>query len=279
MKQGRFYLAAAILLLASGCEKEDGENTDDSKWTHPLTTTLHRTDPGGEQSTYVITYTYDAKDRLTGTQNSRDGVTETTTSDYVYDGKTVTYTEKTWAGETLWNSQKFKRTYLDDALEKVLEERITDKDDHIIQRICNEYDQQERLVHSLEYSRGNSKVSETKYTYDGKLVICDKYWLKNTGEVSAVSKYIITYSDDELTKPLIHGCLASEETAERPWDWVRHYSYDYRGRLNGITYEAEGKLVWETRNYVYGNKSLTCENREVHYGTDIITISETTYKH
>jgi len=51
MKQGRFYLAAAILLLASGCEKEDGEdgeNTDDSKWTHPLTTTLHRTDPGGE---------------------------------------------------------------------------------------------------------------------------------------------------------------------------------------------------------------------------------------
>ena len=63
MKQGRFYLAAAILLLASGCEKEDGENTDDSKWTHPLTTTLHRTDPGGEQSTYVITYTYDAKDR------------------------------------------------------------------------------------------------------------------------------------------------------------------------------------------------------------------------
>jgi hypothetical protein len=131
----------------------------------------------------------------------------------------------------------------------------------------------------LEYSRGNSKVSETKYTYDGKLVICDKYWLKNTGEVSAVSKYIITYSDDELTKPLIHGCLAAEETAERPWDWVRHYSYDYRGRLNGITYEAEGKLVWETRNYVYGNKSLTCENREVHYGTDIITISETTYKH
>ena len=115
MKQGRFYLAAAILLLASGCEKEDGENTDDSKWTHPLTTTLHRTDPGGEQSTYVITYTYDAKDRLTGTRNSRDGVTETTTSDYVYDGKTVTYTEKTWAGETLWNSQKFKRTYLDDA--------------------------------------------------------------------------------------------------------------------------------------------------------------------
>lgn len=94
MKQGRFYLAAAILLLASGCEKEDGENTDDSKWTHPLTTTLHRTDPGGEQSTYVITYTYDAKDRLTGTRNSRDGVTETTTSDYVYDGKTVTYTEK-----------------------------------------------------------------------------------------------------------------------------------------------------------------------------------------
>ena len=187
----------------------------------------------------MITYTYDAKDRLT--------------SDYVYDGKTVTYTEKTWAGETLWNSQKFKRTYLDDALEKVLEERITDKDDHIIQRICNEYDQQERLVHSLEYSRGNSKVSETKYTYDGKLVICDKYWLKNTGEVSAVSKYIITYSDDELTKPLIHGCLAAEET--------------------------EGKLVWETRNYVYGNKSLTCENREVHYGTDIITISETTYKH
>ena len=87
MKQGRFYLAAAILLLASGCEKEDGEdgeNTDDSKWTHPLTTTLHRTDPGGEQSTYVITYTYDAKDRLTGTRNSRDGVTETTTSDYVY---------------------------------------------------------------------------------------------------------------------------------------------------------------------------------------------------
>jgi hypothetical protein len=227
----------------------------------------------------VITYTYDAKDRLTGTRNSRDGVTETTTSDYVYDGKTVTYTEKTWAGETLWNSQKFKRTYLDDALEKVLEERITDKDDHIIQRICNEYDQQERLAHSLEYSRGNSKVSETKYTYDGKLVICDKYWLKNTGEVSAVSKYIITYSDDELTKPLIHGCLAAEETAERPWDWVRHYSYDYRGRLNGITYEAEGKLVWETRNYVYGNKSLTCENREEHYGTDIITISETTYKH
>ena len=163
----------------------------------------------------MITYTYDAKDRLTGTRNSRDGVTETTTSDYVYDGKTVTYTEKTWAGETLWNSQKFKRTYLDDALEKVLEERITDKDDHIIQRICNEYDQQERLVHSLEYSRGNSKVSETKYTYDGKLVICDKYWLKNTGEVSAVSKYIITYSDDELTKPLIHGCLAAEETAER----------------------------------------------------------------
>lgn len=88
----------------------------------------------------MITYTYDAKDRLTGTRNSRDGVTETTTSDYVYDGKTVTYTEKTWAGETLWNSQKFKRTYLDDALEKVLEERITDKDDHIIQRICNEYD-------------------------------------------------------------------------------------------------------------------------------------------
>lgn len=104
MKQGRFYLAAAILLLASGCEKEDEENTGDSKWTHPLTTTLHRTDPGGEQSTYVITYTYDAKDRLTGTRNSRDGVTETTTSDYVYDGKTVTYTEKTWAGETLWNS-------------------------------------------------------------------------------------------------------------------------------------------------------------------------------
>lgn len=160
-----------------------------------------------------------------------------------------------------------------------MEERITDKDDHIIQRICNEYDQQERLAHSLEYSRGNSKVSETKYTYDGKLVICDKYWLKNTGEVSAVSKYIITYSDDELTKLLIHGCLAAEETAERPWDWVRHYSYDYRGRLNGITYEAEGKLVWETRNYVYGNKSLTCENREVHYGTDIITISETTYKY
>ena len=95
MKQGRFYLAAAILLLASGCEKEDEENTGDSKWTHPLTTTLHR----GEQSTYVITYTYDAKDRLTGTRNSRDGVTETTTSDYVYDGKTVTYTEKTWAGE------------------------------------------------------------------------------------------------------------------------------------------------------------------------------------
>ena len=26
MKQGRFYLAAAILLLASGCEKEDEEN-------------------------------------------------------------------------------------------------------------------------------------------------------------------------------------------------------------------------------------------------------------
>ena len=99
MKQGRFYLAAAILLLASGCEKEDEENTGDSKWTHPLTTTLHRTDPGGEQSTYVITYTYDAKDRLTGTRNSRDGVTETTTSDSVYDGKTVTYTEKTWAGE------------------------------------------------------------------------------------------------------------------------------------------------------------------------------------
>ena len=48
MKQGRFYLAAAILLLASGCEKEDGENIGDSKWTHPLTTTLHRTDPGGE---------------------------------------------------------------------------------------------------------------------------------------------------------------------------------------------------------------------------------------
>ena len=48
MKQGRFYLAAAILLLASGCEKEDGENTGDSKGTHPLTTTLHRTDPGGE---------------------------------------------------------------------------------------------------------------------------------------------------------------------------------------------------------------------------------------
>ena len=74
----------------------------------------------------MITYTYDAKDRLTGTRNSRDGVTETTTSDYVYDGKTVTYTEKTWAGETLWNSQKFKRTYLDDALEKVLEERPDD---------------------------------------------------------------------------------------------------------------------------------------------------------
>ena len=90
MKQGRFYLAAAILLLASSCEKEDGENTNNSKWTHPLTTTLHRTDPGGEQSTYVITYTYDAKDRLTGTRDSRDGVTETTTSDYVYDGKTVT---------------------------------------------------------------------------------------------------------------------------------------------------------------------------------------------
>ena len=89
MKQGRFYLAAAILLLASGCEKEDGENTGDSKWTHPLTTTLHRTDPGGEQSTYVITYTYDAKDRLTGTRNSRDGVTETTTSDYVYHGKNM----------------------------------------------------------------------------------------------------------------------------------------------------------------------------------------------
>ena len=118
-------------------------------------------------------------------------------------------------GETLWNSQKFKRTYLDDALEKVLEERITDKDDHIIQRICNEYDQQERLVHSLEYSRGNSKVSETKYTYDGKLVICDKYWLKNTGEVSAVSKYIITYSDDELDETAysrLSGCRRNGRT-------------------------------------------------------------------
>ena len=95
MKQDAFIWPRRYCCSLQVVKKEDGENTGDSKWTHPLTTTLHRTDPGGEQSTYVITYTYDAKDRLTGTRNSRDGVTETQTSDYVYDGKTVTYTEKT----------------------------------------------------------------------------------------------------------------------------------------------------------------------------------------
>ncbi len=254
MKKYMFYALCGLVssVLFASCNKNDVE--PDESYSEKIVYDKDGTISSKE------TYKFDAQGRVISYEYIVDNEISVKEHDFNYDGNTATYKReaygKSYTGNKVFRTEKCN---YDDFLTNQYFENETE--------IFNETRTFNENGLITKYSKINDGIrEECEYSYTGNKITYRKKLIWN--DEIETTDYTAEFTDANY-KQLTKISIVLDPETETPRTKENQYTYDDKGRINGIKYFYEGELIEEQKDYVYNGSKVTykdclCDNGEVY---------------
>lgn len=251
-----YPLLLCFLLPLVGCAPKP--DAADKRWTLPIKETAVTTDllSGQVVSRRENTYRYDEQNRHVYQSHTANGILQSETTNFVYDGLRQIYRQIIYDDGQAYDYCVAEVLYTDSSLLHISRQNMrfeTNEADNITLEYT--YDAENRPV-EMVCSTADTIHSIQKTVYEPRRVH-RTHTDYDKGEWHAVRTTDITYADDVLSMPLReqYTCVFSWDTAQK-YTTTTTYHYNRRGLLSGKKVWENGVHISTCDSYRYNNKKL-----------------------